>query len=107
MNWVFVLLAAGIVGLIAEMAMGYKKRMEKVRNELEELQQRIARYRQLSKEAHEKAEAVKNRILELEVEKGGLKGEVSIAQQQLAAREAKEHRLRPTRFRFGAEGEKG
>lgn len=100
MTLVYVGIALGIVGLLAEMAVDYRRQAAELKTDQDEVREQIANHQQRAQELKRKAEDAHTRIEGLQAEKRSLEKDLKVQSQLLEEREQEERTRNPTKFLF-------
>ena len=100
MTLVYVGVALGVVGLIMEMSLDYRRQASELRADQDELTDQAARHVRTARELKQRVQATTSRTDELEGEKRSLTKELKVHKQLLKETEEEDRKRNPTRFLF-------
>ena len=105
MTLVYVGVALGVVGLIVEMGLDYRRRASELRADQDEIRGQTAGHVRRTRELKQRVQATLSRTDELEGEKRSLTKELKVHRQLLKETEEDDRKRNPTRFLFKAQDE--
>ena len=103
MTWVYMGIAVGILALLVEMGVAYRREASDLRGQQAEVRDRTQRLAGREEEARAKAAAASARAETLKAEKQHLANELAAQKQWCLEMETDERTRNPTRFLFKAD----
>ena len=103
MNWVFVLVALGLTGILVEMLLSYLRDANEIRDDRTQKEQLLQAHQHAIETAKTETEEMSSRLSDLDVASRDVKRMLSEAQKQLRTLHAAEQRRHPTRHKLNEE----
>ena len=105
MTLVYVGIVIGIVGLIIEMGLDYRRRAAELQADQEELREQTVGHLRKANALKERVKATLARVEQLEAEKKALARDLKVQKQLFKETEEEDRKRNPTRFLFKAPSE--
>ena len=100
MDWVFLIIALGLIGILVEIFLAYLKQANEIAEERLHNRQQIQAHQHAIEEARTNTEETSARVTQLQAQAKGLKKSISETKAQLDTSKETQQRRHPTRHKL-------